>query len=189
MNFIPQNDYDGLLAQAKAMHRIIEAMEKSKSIQGKAVDDLTRQLLICGKDHLESEREANQMLTDQVLRLEQERDQLKAENIALKRAAAYVIPYLSSGSRLREKLENAVDSTAEQCLAKHDDELTRQTFRDTYKAGFDHGLQCDKNAIEKLNGTSSSIRIFDHQLEHYINDVAERYLRYLRQEAQENNDA
>ena len=61
MNFIPQNDYDGLLAQAKAMHRIIEAMEKSKSIQGKAVDDLAKQLLICGRDHLESEREANQM--------------------------------------------------------------------------------------------------------------------------------
>ena len=77
MNFIPQNDYEGLLAQAKAMHRIIEAMEKSKSIQGRTVDDLTRQLLICGKDHLESEREANQRLTDQVLKLEQERDQLK----------------------------------------------------------------------------------------------------------------
>ena len=46
MNFIPQNDYEGLLAQAKAMHRIIEAMEKTKSIQGKVVDDLTRQLLI-----------------------------------------------------------------------------------------------------------------------------------------------
>ena len=79
MNFIPENDYEGLLAQAKAMHRIIEAMEKSKSIQGKAVDDLTRQLLICGKDHLESEREANQILTDQVSKLEQQRDQLKAE--------------------------------------------------------------------------------------------------------------
>ena len=76
MNFTPSQDYDGLLAQAKAMHRIIEAMEKSKSIQGKAVNDLTRQLLICGKDHLESEREANQILTDQILKIEQERDQL-----------------------------------------------------------------------------------------------------------------
>ena len=79
MNFTPQDDYDGLLAQAKAMHRIIEVMEKSKSIQGKAVDDLTRQLLACGKDQLESEREVNQMLTDQVLRLEQECDHYKDE--------------------------------------------------------------------------------------------------------------
>lgn len=78
MNFIPENNYAGLLAQAKAMHRIIEAMEKSRSIQEKVIDDLTKQLLICGKDHIESEREANQILTDQVLRLEQERDQLKA---------------------------------------------------------------------------------------------------------------
>ena len=77
MNFTPEKDYEGLLAQAKAMHRIIEAMEKSKSIQGKAVDDLTRQLLICGKDHLESEREANQALTDQVLKLEQENSRLR----------------------------------------------------------------------------------------------------------------
>ena len=78
MNFIPQNDYEGLLAQAKAMHRIIEAMEKTKSIQGKVVDDLTRQLLICGKDHLESEREANKMLTDQVLKLEEEHQLMKS---------------------------------------------------------------------------------------------------------------
>ena len=77
MNFIPVEDYQGLLKQAKAMHRIIEAMEKSKSIQGKAVDDLTRQLLACGKDHLESEREANQMLTDQVLKLEEDNSRLR----------------------------------------------------------------------------------------------------------------
>jgi Rad3-related DNA helicase len=79
MNFIPEKDYEGLLKQAKAMHRIIEAMEKSKSIQGKAVDDLTRQLLLCNHSHLESEREINAILTDQVLQLEKERDELGSE--------------------------------------------------------------------------------------------------------------
>ena len=70
MNFTPQEDYKGLLKQAKAMHRIVLAMEKSKSIQGKAVDDLTRKLLMCDQDQLESERDINQTLTNRVLELE-----------------------------------------------------------------------------------------------------------------------
>ena len=70
MNFTPEEDYKGLLKQAKAMHRIILAMEKSKSIQGKGVDDLTRQLLMCDRDQLESERDINQILTNKILKLE-----------------------------------------------------------------------------------------------------------------------
>jgi CRISPR/Cas system CSM-associated protein Csm4 (group 5 of RAMP superfamily) len=80
MNFIPEKDYEGLLKQARAMHRIIEAMEKSKSIQGKTVDDLTRQFLICNSDAIESERETNQMLTEYILTLENENQELRIQN-------------------------------------------------------------------------------------------------------------
>ena len=61
-------------------------------------------------------------------------------------------------------------------IDKSIEELITATFTDAYKAGFDHGVKCDRDEIENLNNTASAIRMFDYHLEHHIRNSAERYV-------------
>ena len=125
-----------------------------------------------------------QDLRDDVVRyikqLEQERDQLKAAvSLAIDAFHKYEMDVDTYPTVDHVRMMTQLNRV----LAEHDAHVIKQTYEDAYKAGFNHGLKCDKSEIEKLNGTYSGIRMFDYQIEHYIRDAAERY---LRQKAQEN---
>jgi hypothetical protein len=66
----PSEDYDTLVKQFKALQRLLDSKQNQIKVLNGANADLTRQLLSIHSDVLESERQANQELTNRVLFLE-----------------------------------------------------------------------------------------------------------------------
>jgi len=66
----PSEDYDTLIKQFKALQRLLESKQNQIKVLNGVNNDLTRQLLSVHSDVLESERQANQELTNRVLLLE-----------------------------------------------------------------------------------------------------------------------
>jgi chromosome segregation ATPase len=79
MNFTPSHTYEGLLRQANALRRLVDSLEARLEIQAAQLDTLTRQLAASDSAAIEAERDTNALLTEQVLQLESENEQLRAQ--------------------------------------------------------------------------------------------------------------
>ncbi len=74
--FVPSDNYDGLLKQARALQSITKTQQASLAFARKDAYDLSLQLCHVSNDRLNSELEANQALTNEIERLQHERKRL-----------------------------------------------------------------------------------------------------------------
>lgn len=79
--FVPADNYDGLLKQARALKSITKTQQASLAFARKDASDLSLQLLHASNDRLKSELEANSILTNEVERLKGILNNLRAHAI------------------------------------------------------------------------------------------------------------
>lgn len=81
----PAADYDSLRKQFLALRTLANSNARMVSHWRNQCGIETREALLANADNVNAERVTNQMLTDALLAAEEERDQLKAENEALRK--------------------------------------------------------------------------------------------------------
>lgn len=114
MRFEPEKDYAGLLKQARAMHLLICSMEKAGQYRQGMIDNLSREIAMCGQEAIESERTLNQQLTNQVLALEAKLDAANTAISDLKKAcnsASYYLHCIDMNDKLQERLTALAEHT------------------------------------------------------------------------------
>ena len=75
----PSEDYDTLVRQFRSLQLLLGSKQNQIRLLNEKNGELTRQLLKVHPDVIESERQANAELTNRVLELEQEVEDLKFE--------------------------------------------------------------------------------------------------------------
>lgn len=71
-DFNPSQTYEGLLAQAKALHRILQSKEKINIINVDKIKNLEQELLLCNQNEIQELRKVNEQLTNRIEYLERQ---------------------------------------------------------------------------------------------------------------------
>jgi hypothetical protein len=87
LNAMPSSDYDGLKRQFFALRNYALCKDKLAGYYSRELESLRSVDRSQSADEIDAERSINQQLTNDLLQVEGERDQLKAENEALRHKA------------------------------------------------------------------------------------------------------
>ncbi len=120
----PSSDYETLRKQFLSLRTLANSKSRQASHWRNQCGIETRETLLANADNVNAERETNQMLTDSLLAAESERDQVKAENEALKHQ-------ISAGAArewdLRSQVKAARESRAR--VVKSNQTLRKDAYR------------------------------------------------------------
>jgi len=86
----PAEDYESLRKQYIALRTLANSKSRQVTHWRNQCGIETRETLLANSANVNAERDTNQMLTDSLLAAEQDRDELKAENEALRKDSACV---------------------------------------------------------------------------------------------------